>query len=235
MFCQKCGKELNEGAKFCDGCGTPIEQQDIVNTVKEQNTALNKSQKKKNGCIGCLAAIIVFFVLFCFIGIFASNSSKTTNKGDDSEGSSQNSQESSTTAYKDVAMGQNGEIDEGLMLKINSVSETNSISAANGYMSYKPDSGKYAIVNITISNKSKESKSLLLNYFKLVGPDDAEYVASIVAMADDKFIDIDTVNPNLDITGNLVFEIPTDLNAQDCILKYSDFKLLNGISYFKLK
>ena len=24
MFCEKCGKELPEGAKFCEGCGAPV-------------------------------------------------------------------------------------------------------------------------------------------------------------------------------------------------------------------
>lgn len=72
-----------------------------------------------------------------------------------------------------------------------------------------------------------------MNYFKLIGPDDASYVASFIPTADDKFITVDTLNPNLDITGNLVFEIPVDLLAEDCVLKYSDF--LNGTSYFKLK
>ena len=52
---------------------------------------------------------------------------------------------------------------------------------------------------------------------------------------DDKFITVDTINPNLDITGNLLFEIPDDLTAQDCTLKYSDYDLFNQISYFELR
>ena len=26
MFCQKCGKEIPDTAKFCTGCGNPVEQ-----------------------------------------------------------------------------------------------------------------------------------------------------------------------------------------------------------------
>lgn len=134
-----------------------------------------------------------------------------------------------------VLFGNDGEIAEGLTLKVNEVTETDSISAANGLMSYKPDSGKYAVINVTITNSSKKSQSLLLNYFKLVDADEAKYVATIIAAADDKFITVDTVNPNLDITGNLVFEIPKDLSVQDCTLQYSDYDLFNMISYFNLK
>ena len=42
MYCSKCGKELSEGAKFCDGCGNKIEN---GNEVKNTNT--NSNQKKE--------------------------------------------------------------------------------------------------------------------------------------------------------------------------------------------
>ena len=29
MFCSKCGKEIDDGAKFCSGCGTSVEQNDL--------------------------------------------------------------------------------------------------------------------------------------------------------------------------------------------------------------
>ena len=121
------------------------------------------------------------------------------------------------------------------MINLYEVTETNKITAANGMLSYQPESGKYAIVNVTISNNSKNSQNLLLNYFKLLGPDDAQYISTIIAVADDKFITVDTINPNLSITGNLLFEIPTDLAVEDCLLQYSDYDLFNKISYFKLK
>ena len=35
MFCKKCGKELNDGTKFCSGCGTAVGQQ-----AQNQNTPL---------------------------------------------------------------------------------------------------------------------------------------------------------------------------------------------------
>lgn len=118
---------------------------------------------------------------------------------------------------------------------MNNVSSVDSISAAQGYMKYTPDSGKYAIVNVTIKNTTKNSEQLLINYFKLIGPDGAEYVASLIPTADDNFITIDTINPNLDITGNIAFEIPSDLAVEDCVLRYSDYDLFSAISEFLLK
>lgn len=105
----------------------------------------------------------------------------------------------------------------------------------DGYLVYKPESGKYALVNVTIKNNSKKSESLLLNYFKLIGPDDAEYVGTIIVGAEDKFLSVDSINPNLDITGNLAFEIPKDLDPSECVLKYSDFSFTSGSFEFLLK
>lgn len=35
MKCQHCGKELNDNAKFCDGCGAPVEQQESPASVPQ--------------------------------------------------------------------------------------------------------------------------------------------------------------------------------------------------------
>ena len=49
MFCMNCGKELREGAKFCTGCGTPVngalqnpvtEERDEMEILKEQYEGL---------------------------------------------------------------------------------------------------------------------------------------------------------------------------------------------------
>ena len=35
IFCSQCGKQLNEGAKFCSGCGTQIIQE-VINEQQQQ-------------------------------------------------------------------------------------------------------------------------------------------------------------------------------------------------------
>ena len=42
MKCVNCGKELNESAKFCDECGTPVNisaDEPVVDTVVEKKKA----------------------------------------------------------------------------------------------------------------------------------------------------------------------------------------------------
>lgn len=37
-FCQNCGKELNNGAKLCEGCGQTVERVQATETVVEEET-----------------------------------------------------------------------------------------------------------------------------------------------------------------------------------------------------
>lgn len=38
-YCQKCGKEIDEGAAFCPGCGSAVEQQNSGQTTTQQAQA----------------------------------------------------------------------------------------------------------------------------------------------------------------------------------------------------
>lgn len=66
MFCQKCGKEIKDDAKFCEGCGTP------VNSVNETVNKVKQQPKKKKGLSGCFITILVFIVIIA-IGIIAAS------------------------------------------------------------------------------------------------------------------------------------------------------------------
>ena len=69
MFCEKCGKELYEGAKFCSGCGAVIEGSTAENTVTESSTEAEESVKKKNKNPAVLiAAVIIVIVVALVIG-----------------------------------------------------------------------------------------------------------------------------------------------------------------------
>lgn len=60
MKCEKCGKELQDGTQFCEGCGHP------ANT-----NAVHKQSKKKKGClIGMLSFLGVIGIILICIAIF---------------------------------------------------------------------------------------------------------------------------------------------------------------------
>ena len=226
--CPECGKEISDEATSCPNCGHPMRK------MEASAPPLNQPKKKKHGC---LIAVLVFVVI-AFAGWFAAIMG-TANNGQSPENtngqtSTVKSENTEAETSDTVGFGSEGKLGN-LSMIVNDVTETDSISAANGMMKYTPKSGKYAVVNVTIKNNSKDSQQLLLNYFKLIGPDDAKYTATIIPVADDKFITVDSVNPNLDITGNIVFEIPNDLGVADFKLQYSDFDIFSGIYEFDLK
>lgn len=64
MVCKNCGKELTENTKFCDGCGTTVD-----------NTEIAPKKKKK----GKLAIIILAVIAVVFIGLVALSDSDSQN------------------------------------------------------------------------------------------------------------------------------------------------------------
>lgn len=61
MFCQKCGKELPDEAKFCQYCGWQNQENN-----KEQN--INNSQNNNGlGCTGCFGIVFAIFVIIFII------------------------------------------------------------------------------------------------------------------------------------------------------------------------
>lgn len=66
MFCKKCGKELPETARFCDGCGAPVSAEvEYEEKKKEQDQKAESKPVKKNKHTGLGIAAAVF----CGIGI----------------------------------------------------------------------------------------------------------------------------------------------------------------------
>ena len=45
MKCDKCGKEINEQAKFCKYCGTPVQVEKQVSSANAKNGVSRKNSK----------------------------------------------------------------------------------------------------------------------------------------------------------------------------------------------
>jgi len=76
VYCAKCGTKLNDGAKFCSSCGTPVQQytgaaaqgpgvQGMASQVGRFTgpAAVKKSGRKMPVVIGCIAAILLVLIL----------------------------------------------------------------------------------------------------------------------------------------------------------------------------
>ena len=81
MYCPKCGKDLNNDAKFCTNCGYQIVKENLTETKEinvkvikevENNPNFNKKEIKEtnnNGVIICLCTIIVLLLVIVLIVI----------------------------------------------------------------------------------------------------------------------------------------------------------------------
>ena len=90
MFCTKCGKELQDGAKFCIGCGAPVgkvpaelrpakekksfDPMKIVSSAAENVAALKTNKKLLIMVGGGLAAILIIIIVIVLIAV---NTKKT--------------------------------------------------------------------------------------------------------------------------------------------------------------
>ena len=63
MYCRKCGKEIDDNAKFCSGCGesTVVEQQ--KNTVTDENITKRNSKKALWIGLAVVAIVLIVFVV----------------------------------------------------------------------------------------------------------------------------------------------------------------------------
>ncbi len=72
MFCQKCGKEIKEGVKFCSSCGSKVEE---ISEVKKKNIPVKTEEKKTNNSKVVIDQIITFvsiimgFIIGKYLGL----------------------------------------------------------------------------------------------------------------------------------------------------------------------
>lgn len=69
MFCTNCGKQLKEGAAFCDGCGTPV--QSMVNTAQMQveaskDNGAGAAKHRKKIILPALLAVLALAAVVLF-------------------------------------------------------------------------------------------------------------------------------------------------------------------------
>ena len=64
-FCQKCGKELFDEAVICVGCGCPVGNMPVTQTISpEEQERINQQRKKNLKILGIIATAVVCVVVF---------------------------------------------------------------------------------------------------------------------------------------------------------------------------
>lgn len=69
MYCRNCGKQVSEGAKFCENCGASLLDSCKNNTPMQGNSTCNNNVQNNNSFDAESSGIVVVGALFPVIGL----------------------------------------------------------------------------------------------------------------------------------------------------------------------
>ncbi|MGI6267145.1 MAG: DUF4352 domain-containing protein [Candidatus Metalachnospira sp.] len=209
--CPECNQDVSEQARMCPKCGYSFIDE---NTISTENSS-KKTVKKKHGCL----ISFVFVIFLCIlVNINTPHTNVPTSTGESEE------------IY--YYLGSPFTTEE-LEITINSIQEVSSIPAANGYMKYTPESGKYGLIEITVKNTSSSLIRFDFTDFQLYDSQNNHYAPSSTLISDLNILWFEDLNPNLETSGYIIYNIPDDLSLSSCTLKYSG-SLFDDITSFYL-
>lgn len=90
---------------------------------------------------------------------------------------------------------------------------------------------QFTIVNVTVRNEKNEAITVDNNFFKLLSGErtyDSDGSAGIYANEDADFF-LTSVNPGVSLTGNVVFDVPADLEAPQLQVQTGFFGTETGV------
>lgn len=191
--CKSCGKEIAKGAK-CPSCGKD-----------------NRNFFSKHKILTGVGALVILGVI---IGA-------TSSAGDDvlKENEEKLSEESSSSSTpqqdsRNFEVGQTAEKEGAYKVTVNSLAEYQS---SNEFI--KPAEGKkYVVANVTVENISADKDIAVSSIvcFKLLSLDGVKYDIAIT----DAGSQLDgTVAPGRKLTGNVTYEVPSDLTEAELEVK----------------
>lgn len=108
---------------------------------------------------------------------------------------------------------------------VNDVEESTEIQSGNEFIENATTSGKFVIVDVNVKNGKNEAITINSSFFKIITDDGVEYdpstnVEVTMALGDaatDFFLE--QINPNLDKTGKVVFEVAGDVDLSKTVLR----------------
>lgn len=197
MFCQKCGTQNPDDGKFCSKCG---------NNLKSE-----KPETKRTGIAGrlgkaVLAGIIVFFIVTMILQSNNGTNAPTTQQ-------IQNSKATELTAK----IG-NRVIAGDFAYTFNSMTTSKEIGE-NTYGTFvgKKADGVFIILDVTIENIEKESKTILIgSMIKIKDDQGRKYSSDAMAgiyLKEEAFT-FTQLQPGLPKRGKIVFDVPENINGQ---------------------
>ncbi|MFB9974132.1 DUF4352 domain-containing protein [Allobacillus sp. SKP2-8] len=148
------------------------------------------------------------------------NSDSEDNKKDEGK---KESEEENKDETKTANIGDTATISD-FSFTVNGVEEKEEINDGNEFTEPATTSGKFVIVDVTVKNDKKESVTIDSSFFKLLDSNGTEYDPNtsgdvIMNMTDEDDFFLEQVNPGLEKTGKVVFEVGADVDVASSVLE----------------
>lgn len=173
-----------------------------------------KEKKKKSIFKKWWFWIIVVIVV---IGVSGNNDeSKPASSNQSDSGMSDNNQQQDEVTQKLYSIGENVVVGN-LEFVVNNFEETTEITSDNMFIDSVTTQGKLVVIDMTVKNNDKESRTIDSTMFNLVDDQDREFKAlnsaELMMILDDANVFLKQINPGLSLEGTFVFEIPSDVES----------------------
>ena len=69
MYCEKCGKEIQNGAKFCGGCGKAVGNEENRNAFMDKENSVSKMHAIKKTKINVMIVSTILAAVAIVVGV----------------------------------------------------------------------------------------------------------------------------------------------------------------------
>jgi len=229
MYCKQCGNEISDNVSFCKNCGTK-------SPSNETPPEPIKSTGTSNIAIGLIAAAAMVGI-FLIIGLLDTSQdsepketttiSSEAKKVSEGETSSNDKSSEPTNDQKVFNIGEDVQVGE-VKWRVNKAPEKmNEIAGSYGKVTA---GGVYILIELTAELTGKETGNVSNMQFRLIDDKDRKFEASDDGFSGLMYLDRESltfkqVNPNVPVTGWVVFDVAED--AKGFKLEIEDLRFLN--------
>lgn len=193
----------------------------------------------KVGCLGILGLFALIVVAALVFGggeesattsteteSSAPASEATETEATDEEPAEEEPAEEEAPAAETAGIGQEVQVGD-VFFTVNEISNATNVGGEYGVTAQS----QFTIVNVTVRNEKNEAITVDNNFFKLLSGErtyDSDGSAGIYANEDADFF-LTSVNPGVSLTGNVVFDVPADLEAPQLQVQTGFFGTETGV------
>lgn len=185
----------------------------------------------KNAGVFLLAAILT--------GSLAPNTPQTQSKVITNQNKEQEKKETPKATEKSYKIGDEVDV-SNRVFTINSVEELSEVKDPMGTKYPAGNGARFIKINISVKNQKKQEITIMSDEVKLISNNGTEYSTDaereIWANEAGQSFFLNTLNPGVSKTANILFAVPNDVKISDLKLKVNDGGLVeNVVKYIELK